>query len=199
MKQATELEIKTFELMKEKRFNEAYIMIALHNAQKDHPHGLGSVNWSEWAKKGLSEDQISAYQLAYGKPIKLSATLREFEDDIRAMSTLAYLRSIDYYVPFLFKRLSTEIGFNQKITHEMKKELYAAERNITRPLSSLIQLDSYKKISYGHYKVLPCGDDKVCEFCQAMNNKQFKIETAEIGTNCPPFHDLCRCTICPSC
>lgn len=197
MKQATELEINAFELLKSKKFNDAYVMITLYKAQKNYADGLNiAQHLFESANKGLSQSELAAFQTAYDRPIKLSPIFHKFENEIRAMSILAHLYVINYYVPSLFKKLSAYIGFNQKITSDMKQELYKAERSIACVLNVLMQLESFGRNGF-HYKILFSNDNEVCEQFKSMQEKYFKPEDAEIGVNCPPFHDSCRCFVVP--
>ena len=47
------------------------------------------------------------------------------------------------------------------------------------------------------YEFLATLDNETCSICGKLDKKVFKISKACVGTNCPPMHNECRCTIAP--
>lgn len=61
----------------------------------------------------------------------------------------------------------------------------------------------YKDYGLTHYQYFADTDDKTCEenghskACEELDGKIFKLEEMVVGTNAPPMHPNCRCTILP--
>lgn len=68
------------------------------------------------------------------------------------------------------------------------------EKMILRTQETLI---NYANAEYDKYEILAICDCITCKTCANMDGKVFKLENADIGATCPPFHDGCRCQIAP--
>jgi SPP1 gp7 family putative phage head morphogenesis protein len=55
-------------------------------------------------------------------------------------------------------------------------------------------LNSYQNIGIEEYEILAELDNKTSDICLAFNGAIFKVDTAEVGVNYPPFHPNCRTT-----
>lgn len=58
-------------------------------------------------------------------------------------------------------------------------------------------IDRYKSNGVDKYKYLAAIDDRTSAICTEMNGKEFLLSECTIGTNAPPLHPNCRCTIIP--
>lgn len=92
-----------------------------------------------------------------------------------------------------------------QLSHRLKDNLndnitkgYNAASRLARTELSFVQtqsaLDRYSASNILYYKVLPALD--ACESCIDYTDI-FKVDEAQVGINCPPFHPNCRCTIIP--
>ncbi len=57
--------------------------------------------------------------------------------------------------------------------------------------------DRYKSNGVTKYKYLAAIDDRTSEICTETNGKEFLMSEYTVGTNAPPLHPNCRCTIIP--
>lgn len=56
-------------------------------------------------------------------------------------------------------------------------------------------LQNFEDSDVEYYEYLATLDCKTCPICGELDKKQFKVSDALQGTNCPPMHDGCRCSI----
>ena len=56
-------------------------------------------------------------------------------------------------------------------------------------------LKEFKDAKVKEYTVDTCGDSRVCSVCKALEGKKYKVKSAVIGKNAPPFCDECRCIV----
>lgn len=59
------------------------------------------------------------------------------------------------------------------------------------------ELQSFYELGTNYYEFLATLDTETCPICGKLDKKVFHITAAEIGKNCPPMHDGCRCTVAP--
>lgn len=57
--------------------------------------------------------------------------------------------------------------------------------------------DRYKANGVQQYEYLAALDDRTSQICTETNGKRFNMAELTIGTNAPPLHPNCRCTIIP--
>lgn len=69
---------------------------------------------------------------------------------------------------------------------------YGYEKQITAKLKG-IELSGRMQ-----YRYVCENSDSSCEVCMALNGRDFDIDEARFGTNLPPMHPNCRCTIIES-
>lgn len=62
-------------------------------------------------------------------------------------------------------------------------------------LANLSELYAYRDEHTEEYEIIVAKDDRTCALCKSMEDKKFRVLTAKIGVNCPPFHKGCRCRI----
>ena len=80
---------------------------------------------------------------------------------------------------------------------------YAAERLMRTELAMVqieAQKESFERNGYDEYQYItlssaPYTKSRVCEICRPLNGKVFKVKDMKIGTNAPPMHPNCRCSI----
>ena len=56
------------------------------------------------------------------------------------------------------------------------------------------QKQSYIRNGFEEYTYVACGNADVCERCQALDGRHFKVQDMLPGTNAPPMHPRCRCS-----
>lgn len=56
------------------------------------------------------------------------------------------------------------------------------------------QKQSYIRNGFEEYTYVACGNADVCERCQALDGKHFKVQDMMPGTNAPPMHPRCHCS-----
>lgn len=56
------------------------------------------------------------------------------------------------------------------------------------------QKQSYLRNGFEEYTYVACGNADVCERCQALDGKHFKVRDMMPGTNAPPMHPRCHCS-----
>ena len=61
-----------------------------------------------------------------------------------------------------------------------------------------IRYNNFIDLGVKKYKILSALDIETCEFCGNMDLKEFNLKDYKTGVTAPPFHDGCRCTICPA-
>jgi SPP1 gp7 family putative phage head morphogenesis protein len=57
----------------------------------------------------------------------------------------------------------------------------------------LLQRDSMRRNGFKEYEFIANRD--CCAVCAALNGKHFPISKLKIGTNAPPMHEGCKCSI----
>lgn len=92
----------------------------------------------------------------------------------------------------------------QKMGQELRKlegvSKYQAERLIrteTNFFMTKSAIDGYKDNGYTKVEVCVHYDERTCADCEGMDRNQVKIEEVSYGSNVPPFHPFCRCTVIP--
>lgn len=69
------------------------------------------------------------------------------------------------------------------------------------PVINSVKPKRYRKPKYepneNYYQILSVLDDLTCSKCGKMDLRVYKESEMEIGVNCPPFHDDCRCITIP--
>ena len=56
------------------------------------------------------------------------------------------------------------------------------------------QKQSYIRNGFEEYTYVACGNADVCERCQALDGRHFKVQDMMPGTNAPPMHPRCHCS-----
>ena len=56
------------------------------------------------------------------------------------------------------------------------------------------QKQSYIRNGFEEYTYVACGNADVCERCQALDGKHFRVQDMMPGTNAPPMHPRCHCS-----
>ncbi len=78
---------------------------------------------------------------------------------------------------------------------------YHQAKRITKTELAHIQVqsavDRYKAAGVDMYEFYCVEDERTCEECGKLHGQIFPFLVAEIGTNMPPIHPNCRCTIIP--
>lgn len=93
-----------------------------------------------------------------------------------------------------------------KKTTELKKTLmerfdvsYNRAETLVRTEMAHIEtqaaLDRYKEHGRERVRIIVDPDERTCDTCAKWDDKVIDIAKANPGTNCPPFHPRCRCTI----
>lgn len=57
------------------------------------------------------------------------------------------------------------------------------------------QKQSFIRNGFEEYEYVACSKTDVCSICQALDGKHFKIEDMMPGTNAPPMHPRCHCSV----
>ena len=58
-------------------------------------------------------------------------------------------------------------------------------------------LDRYKSSGVEKVRIVVDPDERTCKECSKWDDKIINITDIQTGTNCPPFHPNCRCSIAP--
>ncbi len=68
-------------------------------------------------------------------------------------------------------------------------------------VNSSVKPKRYRKPKYdyreNYYQIITVLDNSTCSKCGKMDLRVYKESEKEIGVNCPPFHDDCRCDVVP--
>ena len=56
-------------------------------------------------------------------------------------------------------------------------------------------LDRYKSSGTQKVRIIVDPDERTCDVCAKWDDETVEIAKAHVGTNCPPFHPRCRCTV----
>lgn len=57
------------------------------------------------------------------------------------------------------------------------------------------QKQSFVRNGFEEYEYVACSKTDVCSICKALDGKHFKIEDMMPGTNAPPMHPRCHCSV----
>ena len=57
------------------------------------------------------------------------------------------------------------------------------------------QKQSFARNGFEEYEYVACSKTDVCSICKALDGKHFKIEDMMPGTNAPPMHPRCHCSV----
>ena len=66
------------------------------------------------------------------------------------------------------------------------------------PALEQVRYNNFINLEVKKYKILSTLDIDTCEYCGNLDLKEFDIKDYNPGITAPPFHDGCRCTICPA-
>lgn len=75
---------------------------------------------------------------------------------------------------------------------------YNAQRLMTTELARVqteAQKQSFIRNGFEEYEYVACSKTDVCSICKALDGKHFKIEDMMPGTNAPPMHPRCHCSV----
>jgi SPP1 gp7 family putative phage head morphogenesis protein len=91
------------------------------------------------------------------------------------------------------------INENGEMTLQMNKEFRpnAIARTETIRLANEGLVSRYKKSDVQEVRFLAALSDRTCPICEDLNGRVFNIQEMETGTNQPPIHTNCRCTLVP--
>lgn len=73
-----------------------------------------------------------------------------------------------------------------------------AERLMVTELARVqteVQKQSFIRNGFEEYEYVACSKTDICSVCQALDGKHFKIEDMMPGTNAPPMHPRCHCSV----
>lgn len=182
-----EFEDTCLDFIKKQDLNNAYITVCKWEAKKKSPRGFG-INWTNEAKIGISQNELKKYLHLLG------VDLGGISDDIAQLlkETVILYRMLG--IPpnqLLFNRIYK--GSIADLTPQINILNYEF-----RKISSLIEIDDWKmqsKSTLRQYNILVPQDEQACETCKTFENKTFHIDDAIVGTNFPPFHLGCRCSV----
>ena len=81
----------------------------------------------------------------------------------------------------------------------MRDALHVGDASVDIPFDAadkiIRELKSLKDAGAERYANLATRDAACCPVCAAMDRRDFPVEEAVTGINCPPFHEGCRCTV----
>lgn len=63
--------------------------------------------------------------------------------------------------------------------------------------ASAAQKECYGNLNVEQYEVVGTFDNRMCDYCGAMDGKVFPLKDFKEGSTAPPFHPWCRCTTAP--
>ncbi len=75
---------------------------------------------------------------------------------------------------------------------------YNAERLMVTELARVqteAQKQSFVRNGFVEYEYIACSNSDACSVCRALDGKHFKIEDMMPGTNAPPMHPRCHCSV----
>lgn len=95
-------------------------------------------------------------------------------------------RNKDECVKEVMKRFGVSFSSSDRLVRtEVMYSVNSAQGNI------------YQQAGYTEYRILVAHDERLCDICGKMVDKEFPFSKKEVGVNYPPFHPRCRCTIVP--
>lgn len=94
-------------------------------------------------------------------------------------------------------------GKNPKVlARHLKKRFGVSRSNAERLMITELarvqteaQKQSFARNGFEEYEYVACSKTDVCSICQALDGKHFKIEDMMPGTNAPPMHPRCHCSV----
>ena len=164
-----EFEDKCLELIHNKRFSDAYLVVYGRELNKPFPSVI-DIDY----KKPLEDSRLQAYEYLY--------SMSENTKLIEAIIFCDMIRVSQKGAVPLLDRLNLSEYTNQF-------------RYLNHSQQSIRDILSLKESNYQKFEILVCDD--ACPTCRKMRNKKFKVSEAKLGVNLPPFCDNCRCTILP--
>ena len=163
-----ELEDECLRLLIEERYDEAYRKVC--DFRISSPMQSGMFDWYSAKKQGWNGTHI------YGKTDdeKMYSACTIFCE----MMGLAYNKA-----DVLANRKSIEV------TEDFKTYL-RGKRTENRTTN---EIDQLKSTGIRKYKIMATCDTATCKKCARMDGKEFYVDEAIVGVNCPPFCEKCRC------
>lgn len=86
-------------------------------------------------------------------------------------------------------------AYMQTHPKEERADVLERVRYIAAYYSSLEELSGLSDAGISKYQILVACDDQLCPLCKEQGGKIYRVKSAKIGYNCPPFHRGCRCCI----
>lgn len=173
-------------------------------------------------KKYKKEEELHIAKMAIedimnGDISGASINLRGNRIDDYTLKICKHIMCIENYLPYQITRLNKFYnackvyaritGASHNKAEKLFIELNPEDKDIFNEFISENGLSVYRKereivmqaeissLSTSYYEVVAALDSKTCEYCGNYDGMVFRRSEAMIGTNCPPFHDGCRCTI----
>ena len=85
----------------------------------------------------------------------------------------------------------------QELSECMNVGLYNATRLVRTEVNHFAneaEMLSYKECEIEKYRFIATLDNRTCEHCAELDNKEFEVKNRKPGKNCPPIHSNDRCT-----
>lgn len=100
------------------------------------------------------------------------------------------------------KRLSNQVFKKEKTLREMEKiHRYNAERLVRTETNHFMtkgHIDGYRESGVVKaVEICVHWDERTCPDCESMDREVIPLNEVSYGSNVPPFHAFCRCTVVP--
>lgn len=131
-------------------------------------------------------------------------TFRLFEEDVlgRIKEDLAEMLIFFYKVhDNISGVVSTMVNDRQEKADKIADLLKNGWRQLSNfgyEMQITAKLKGFELSGCKQYRYVCENSDSSCEVCMALNGRDFDIDEANFGTNLPPMHPNCRCTIIES-
>ena len=131
-------------------------------------------------------------------------TFRPFEEDVlgRIKVDLAEMLIFFYKVhDNISDAVSTMLNDRQEKADKIADLLKNGWRQLSNfgyEMQITAKLKGFELSGCKQYRYVCENSDSSCEVCMALNGRDFDIDEARFGTNLPPMHPNCRCTIIES-
>lgn len=90
--------------------------------------------------------------------------------------------------------------FIPKIRQKFQVSRYNAERLLITEFTRVrtqAQLQNLETAGFDEVTFVDAEDKHVCDICRGLNGQHFKTSELQVGTNLPPIHPNCRCSLAP--
>jgi len=177
----TSVEQQVLNLLRQRRFREASLLVASFESEQVFPRGLGI----DWRNYDPTHD-VKVLNIIFGSKPRILASLNdEHLDQLRIAAGMMHLWGTNKAKGWLPPDFKTTLSMDND----------AAARMIVFHATHQVQIAQYRKVGVKKVKIITANDTYVCEVCRELASKEYELsQVPELPHEKCRSEMGCRCT-----